>query len=358
VDGDLNSVESSPVPVTLVTGFLGAGKSTLIEHWLSRKPAAERWAVLVNDAGDQATPGPPPGTDFFEIAGGCACCAALPVLRSRLPGVLRAGPWQRLLVELSGTGHPGSFIDVLRSAPFKQRLRVDGVVCVVDATRAQPYLAELPGEQPANTGPPPALFWGRELARAQLEAAERVWVNRADRIAPPLLAQLVDRLAGWPPFGRDVGISLSAVSGDFAWRPAGDPFGEPVSGATPGSEFAIGGGGRRRETRGPGRLAVNWCWPAAVIFDRRKLQAALQGMSRAPSLAQGAGAFATERDWYRWQWSASAATPTWEASAYRRNNRLELVFSLTVRPGDPAAEQIQAIEQTLLAALVVPGAGR
>ena len=68
------------IPTTIVTGFLGAGKTTAINHLLAQKPHREHWAVLVNEFGkvgvDAALIGPVAGVSIREIAGGCLCCTA------------------------------------------------------------------------------------------------------------------------------------------------------------------------------------------------------------------------------------------------------------------------------------------
>ncbi|HEX4870608.1 MAG TPA: GTP-binding protein, partial [Moraxellaceae bacterium] len=66
------------VPLNLVTGFLGAGKTTSIRHLLATRAGGERWAVLVNEFGkvgiDQAVLGGE-GIAIKEVPGGCLCCA-------------------------------------------------------------------------------------------------------------------------------------------------------------------------------------------------------------------------------------------------------------------------------------------
>ena len=138
------------IPTNLITGFLGAGKTTAILSLLSQRPSHERWAVLVNEYGmvsldhvllqqpdtQMLSEGDLPGetTSAIEIsplsadgladecgvmidemAGGCFCCTlvdSLPLTLNRL--VRRARP-HRLIIEPTGAGHPASVIDLLRS---------------------------------------------------------------------------------------------------------------------------------------------------------------------------------------------------------------------------------------------------
>ena len=71
------------VPTNIITGFLGAGKTTAILDMLKRKPAEERWAVLINEFGEIGVDGSmvegqastEQGVHIREVPGGCLCCA-------------------------------------------------------------------------------------------------------------------------------------------------------------------------------------------------------------------------------------------------------------------------------------------
>lgn len=124
------------VPVNLVTGFLGAGKTTLIQSLLARKPAELRWAVLVNEFGqigiDQTAFG---GEGVFvkEVPGGCICCANNLPMQIALSQLLAKAKPDRVLIEPTGLGHPHQIVELLRSSEWQEVLRVQASVCVVDA---------------------------------------------------------------------------------------------------------------------------------------------------------------------------------------------------------------------------------
>lgn len=393
-------------PVTLVTGFLAAGKTTAIRHWCARRPAGERWAVLVNDFGHLAIDAAAHAdVAVFEVPGGCACCAASVAMRTTLGRILRRGPWDRLVIELSGLGHPAAMIDLLRDAGRSMPLRLDGVVAFVDGSRPGPWL---------DAGAP-----YRELARAQVDAADLVVLNRSQARPPggappsPLLsgveesgdgpaaslarARLVDSL-GDGPFGPrpvlacgdepvcwdEVVAALrrveAAVHGmaaaslpaahsapgkspdqpalsaplQAAGRAAShpdearvaslpDPGQARAASAPTGGTIPIGValGGRRWTVRAGDGFGVAWQWPAETVFDRRALLRWAERVGVLPGLLRAKGVFRTQRDWYFWQHAPGG--DTWEQSGWRRDSRVECLFA---DPFDPVG-----LERGLLDAL-------
>jgi G3E family GTPase len=91
----------SAIPTNIITGFLGAGKTTLIQQLLANKPSHERWAVLVNEFGqigiDQALMGQTQEVFIKEVAGGCICCANFLPMQVALSQLLAKAKPQRLI---------------------------------------------------------------------------------------------------------------------------------------------------------------------------------------------------------------------------------------------------------------------
>ncbi|MFN5626211.1 MAG: CobW family GTP-binding protein, partial [Planctomyces sp.] len=142
----------SPVPTSLITGFLGTGKTTSIRSLLQHRPADERWAVFINEYGmvslDEALLDQPEGdsVQVQELAGGCFCCETADLFKPMLVQVMRRARPHRLLIEPSGAGHPAAVLDMLREGPFfRQHLDLRAVICIADPqdfdnprTRANP----------------------------------------------------------------------------------------------------------------------------------------------------------------------------------------------------------------------------
>jgi G3E family GTPase len=132
-----------PVPVTIITGFLGAGKSTLVQRWLGELPAGET-AVIVNERGEIGIDGELLAArvaQLREITGGCVCCKTQAELSSALAELssLRPRP-SRILVETSGAASPAGVIQAVGAPWAREQLVLDGVVTVVDVLRAQQAL--------------------------------------------------------------------------------------------------------------------------------------------------------------------------------------------------------------------------
>ena len=75
-----SGLDKTLINVHIITGFLGVGKTSCIQHLIQHKPDNERWAVLVNEYGQQGIDGSLFQADKLivkQVAGGCACCAAL-----------------------------------------------------------------------------------------------------------------------------------------------------------------------------------------------------------------------------------------------------------------------------------------
>lgn len=129
------------IPTNVITGFLGAGKTTLIQQLLATKPEHERWAVLVNEFGqigiDQALMADTDGVFIKEVAGGCICCANFLPMQVALSQLLAKARPQRLLIEPTGLGHPRQILDSLSESHWQSTLQLRATVCVIDARQYQ-----------------------------------------------------------------------------------------------------------------------------------------------------------------------------------------------------------------------------
>src|SRR5499426_4219118 len=132
---------SGKIPATVVTGFLGAGKTTLIQNLL-RKANGRRLALIINEFGETGVDGELvkgcriegcPEENIVELANGCICCTVaddfLPTMRALLD---RPNPPEHIVIETSGLALPKPLIKAFAWPEIASRVTVDGVVAVVD----------------------------------------------------------------------------------------------------------------------------------------------------------------------------------------------------------------------------------
>jgi G3E family GTPase len=123
------------IPTNIITGFLGAGKTTAILHWLKHKPQEESWAVLVNEFGEIGIDGAlmkGQGAVVREIPGGCMCCVAGVPMQVGLNRLIAEAKPTRILIEPTGLGHPAQIVEALTSPPFNKLLKLQASVCLID----------------------------------------------------------------------------------------------------------------------------------------------------------------------------------------------------------------------------------
>jgi cobalamin biosynthesis protein CobW len=129
------------IPCTIVTGFLGSGKTTLIRHVLANANG-RRLAVIVNEFGDVGIDGEIlkgcgdascPEENIVELANGCLCCTVADEFVPALDAILAMEPAvEHIVIETSGLALPKPLVQAFHWPAIKSRVTVDGVVAVVD----------------------------------------------------------------------------------------------------------------------------------------------------------------------------------------------------------------------------------
>ncbi|MGB6538822.1 MAG: GTP-binding protein, partial [Xanthobacteraceae bacterium] len=128
------------VPCTIVTGFLGAGKTTLVRHVLAHAQG-RRIAVIVNEFGTVGIDGDILKScgnaacaeeDIVELANGCLCCTVADEFVPALDAILAREGVAHIVIETSGLALPKPLVQAFHWPAIKSRVTVDGVVVVVD----------------------------------------------------------------------------------------------------------------------------------------------------------------------------------------------------------------------------------
>jgi G3E family GTPase len=172
-----------PIPVTILAGFLGAGKTTMLNHILSAKHG-RKIGVLVNDFGsinvdaeliseiDEDMDG-----IMMTLANGCACCSIrIDLMQAVLKMATKTNPPEHIVIEASGVADPKGVYDSFLEWEIRNMVLVDGVITVVDTEHA----LKLEGSE-------------AKLAKTQLEGCDLVVLNKVDLVDTDTLS----KVEGW-----------------------------------------------------------------------------------------------------------------------------------------------------------------
>jgi G3E family GTPase len=133
------------MPVTVLTGFLGAGKTTLVNRMLSEEHGL-RIAVLVNDFGEVDVDSElivGVASQKISLANGCVCCEVRDDLLAAIDALLLSGAdIDAIVLEASGVAEPLSIARTFVDAASQRRLRLDGIIAVVDAEQLPAQVAD------------------------------------------------------------------------------------------------------------------------------------------------------------------------------------------------------------------------
>jgi cobalamin biosynthesis protein CobW len=206
------------VPCTIVTGFLGAGKTTLVRHVLENA-GGRRLAVIVNEFGDVGIDGDilkSCGIEscredhIIELSNGCICCTVaddfVPALRRLID---HPAPPEHIVIETSGLALPKPLVQAFNWPEIASRVTVDGVVAVVDgAAVAAGRFADDPDAISRQRAQDAALDHENPLEEVyedQLLCADLVVLNKADLMSAEQRGRVVSEI------GRLVSGSVKIV---------------------------------------------------------------------------------------------------------------------------------------------------
>ena len=259
------------LPLTILGGFLGAGKSTWLRHQLHEGRFA-RHHILVNEAAETPVDNLLLGgaARITVLAGGCACCDGLPALIASLRDICdaasgaEAGQIDGLLLETSGLADPGAIAAGLAADPvLARRLAVAGTLVLVDALHGAAQLAAEP------------------LARAQVEAADEIIIAKPVAAGPVTVGRLASTLRQMNPAASisvaEQGLPLPLPTDE------GPPFDlPPLAEAPPIRAYRLEVG-----QRGAGEATDGWValstWLSALLHARGDDVVRVKGVVRTPA---------------------------------------------------------------------------
>jgi len=271
------------IPVQIVSGFLGAGKTTAIRAQLDAR-RGERVAVIVNDFGeariDESALAEDEPFRITNIPGGCVCCTAPEGFVEALGAVLAERP-DRLLIEPTGLARPQDLIDTIRRCAHRETLALQPVVVLVDPAALRRLEAEGGSESLA-------------LLREQAQGADLLVANKSDLASPADLAHFRSFAAElWPAPLAVCETRQGAIEAALLEWPEGE--GERASaGPEPRSDEPVAVHAHADSSRG--FQARSFRWSPEVVFARERLLPALEGLARGEAgapLARFKGVFRT-----------------------------------------------------------------
>lgn len=343
------SKPDQPIPVTLVTGLLGSGKTTAIHQLLQQSPADEHWGLLINEFGEIGIDAATLDGDaqwIEDVTGGCICCSAQFGYRQALQKLLQQ-PLDRILIEPTGLGHPAQIIDTLKA--FQPHIRLAAVLLIITPQQLTPQRWEKSAVMRdlvslADT----VLFNKIDLAsRDDIQQAEQLLqqtyppkqtilhtrLDQAYRFPPGL----VDFRAMQPTFTLLSG--LAAHTKHHQINPACALVGESKLPQV-----------LQMKTRLADTLSIGWQFDAHIQFNRVALKDVI---TQQRHMVRAKGLLRTGNEWQLI--NVVDGQITWQDVAWRRDSRLELLFEIPEDQGfdaDPAQHLIEQLETALLPCLI------
>lgn len=233
------------LPVTIVGGFLGSGKTTRINALL-REPRGRRIAVVLNELGAVGVDARrlAAAEEFVELDDGCICCALNADLEATLGRLRARGRFDHLVIETTGIADPLPVAWTFERAGLREGYRVDAIVTVVDALNLPRLLADAPE------------------AAMQIERADVLLASKLDLASGGLagVARLVRPLNPVAPL-------LPASPGETPW----DLLLDAVAGARPPAESGPG-------AHAHGRDWETWRFQTTRVLSDARLDAFLRAL--------------------------------------------------------------------------------
>jgi G3E family GTPase len=306
----------------VITGSFGSGKTTAIRRLMAGKPEQEPWMVILNeftDAGLDALSIAEVARGQFDVrlvAGGCLCCVGELEFNKQLRDILRHFKPSRLLIEPSGAGHAADIVDTLAQYEAQKALVLDSVICLVDALDA----ARIRASRAANE-------W------SQIQSADVLLLSKPDLAGDAEREAFTEIAAAQYPLKSYLGSCLNGElppeSLEHFTRAAGfSQIRGTAASATQTTAFAIGGlTGSETQVEQLGLWAVNWILPRELMFSRTVIEPRLNWLLDAYPGRCRLKAVLRTGPGPSWLIQSHGRGLSGEDSAYRRDSRIEMVFS-------------------------------
>lgn len=200
------------LPVTVITGFLGSGKTTLVRH-LMQNPGGRRLAVVVNEFGDVGVDGDIlkscaipdcPAENIMELANGCICCTVADDFIPTIEALMALDPRpDHILIETSGLALPKPLLKAFDWPDIRSKITVDGVIALADAEavaagRFAPDVARVDAQRLADDSIDHETPLS-EVFEDQISCADIILLTKPDLAGPEGVAKAKEVIASEAP---------------------------------------------------------------------------------------------------------------------------------------------------------------
>ena len=186
--------------VDVISGFLGAGKTTLIKKLLKEALAGEQVALIENEFGEIAVDGgflQEAGVQIREMNSGCICCSLVGDFVTALKEVIETYHPDRIIIEPTGVGKLSDVTKAVADAVQNEEVELGNAITVVDAKKCRMYLK--------NFG---------EFFKNQVEHAGTILLSRTDDISEEKLSQCIELLKGVNPHALIITTPWDQLDGE------------------------------------------------------------------------------------------------------------------------------------------------
>ncbi len=319
------------IPVHVLSGFLGAGKTTALKDLLERRADRERIAVVVNEFGtlgvDGALLSDCASCVLKEVPGGCVCCTAMADLEASLEEVSDLVAPTRFVLEPTGLARPSELVDLLRGPRWANRFDVRPVITMLDP---QQDLAKAYAES--------------SVFRDQVDTGDILVINRCDLASEEEILRSEEFARSLAPPKLLIVRASHGVLPDEVWD-----LERPATSAAP---TLLEASATHHSHGGPdsseGHVGRGISHPPERIFDTDRLFAALgalrEGTLTVGRVARAKGLFHTTAGWRVFEIAGGRLTEA--ETSWRRDSRVDVILK------DPEEKDFFEWERALADALV------
>jgi len=199
LDNNILQSKNHQIPVTVITGFLGSGKTTFLNNMIKKHPKT-RFAIVENEFGEMPVDGDlinHSGAPIYELSDGCICCSLIRDLCQALQSITEIkSRIDHLLIETTGIADPMSVVDLfITNDSVKNDFLINSVICLADATNIVQVL-------------------DTEMeARKQVALADMVIMNKIDQITSVNATMVKNTLVGLNPMAEIIETTYAQTNG-------------------------------------------------------------------------------------------------------------------------------------------------